>query len=105
MTTPSSLDARISSLDPNPASGEHPPLLQPLHRIPQTWKVIWGWTLWYGSASWITAKPMRIRDVRAATAVANGMGSQYTLSPVKLCSVSQMPSQEASALKQGLDSD
>ena len=46
-------------------------------------------------ASWITAKPMRIREVRAASALANGMGSQYTLSPVKLCSVSQMPSKPA----------
>src|SRR5713101_5590014 len=39
-----------------------------------------------------TAKPIRIRDVRAATTLANGIGSQYTLSPVKLCSVSQSPS-------------
>ncbi len=31
-----------------------------------------GWR----SASWSTAKPMRIRDVRAATALANGIGSQ-----------------------------
>ena len=31
-----------------------------------------GWR----SASWITAKPIRIRDVRAATTDANGIGSQ-----------------------------
>jgi len=54
MTTPRSLDTRIGSFDPSPASGEHPPLLQPLHKLPQTWKIIWWWTLWYGSASWIT---------------------------------------------------
>jgi len=27
-------------------------------------------------ASWSTAKPMRIREVRAATTLANGIGSQ-----------------------------
>ena len=41
-----------------------------------------------------------MRDVRAATTHANGIGSQYTLSPVKLCSVSQMPSKPAVSAKQ-----
>src|SRR5262245_49951476 len=42
---------------------------------------------------------MRMRAVRAATTLANGIGSQYTLSPVKLCSVSQMPSKPTVSAK------
>src|SRR5262249_19184371 len=45
----------------------------------------------------ITAKPMRIRDVFAARAPAKGIGSQYTASPVKLCSVSQTPSKPSAS--------
>jgi len=52
-----------------------------------------------GRASCRTAKPIRIREVRGATTLASGMGSQYTLSPVKLCSVSQMPSKPTASAK------
>ncbi len=48
----------------------------------------------------MTAKPIRTRVVRAASALANGIGSQYTASPVKLCSVSQTESKPTASARQ-----
>ena len=52
----------------------------------------------------MTAKPMRTREVRAASALANGIGSQYTASPVKLCSVSHTESKPTASAAQACSS-